>query len=105
MQKHLTVKTNKRCVCPIETKDFGTVVLIAVGAAMVGSIGFDHPNDAETNVSKFDPHGFFAFGGSTVLIFFKPGKIVFDRDLVNNSNKKLETLIQVGDSIGKAVSA
>jgi len=96
--------TNKRCICPIETKEFGTVVLVAVGAAMVGSILFDDEKDEGKAVRKFDPHGYFAFGGSTVLVFFKPGVIAFDKDLMDNSTKKLETIIKVGDRIGQRVS-
>jgi len=95
---------NKRCVCPIETKEFGLVVLIAVGAAMVGTIKFEFEDDTDRKFTKFDPHGYFAFGGSTVLVFFRPGTIVFDKDLLANSNQKLETLIQVGDRMGTAIS-
>jgi len=118
IRKDVDVYTeNKRCVCPIETKEFGQVILIAVGATMVGSIRFeckctDLPSGASNcaagacyegkRVKKFDPHGYFAFGGSTVLLLFKPGSIELDSDLLANTKNHLETLVKVGESIGKA---
>lgn len=91
---------NKRCICPIDTKEFGLVVLIAVGATMVGSINFEPNTDKGSKVKKFQSHGYFAFGGSTTLVLFKPGAISLDKDLVQNSDNCLETLAKVGNHIG-----
>ena len=119
VRKHVDVYTeNKRCICPIETKEFGLVLLIAISATMVGSIGFDctcasRPSDGSVccpdgecmvgrEVHKFDDCGWFAFGGSTTLVLFQPGTIQFDIDLVKNSEQQLETLVRVGMSLGKA---
>jgi len=49
-----------------------------------------------------DEIGYFAFGGSTIICIFQKGTIEFDDDLLENSRKQLETLIRVGDSVGKA---
>jgi phosphatidylserine decarboxylase len=72
VNKNVNVFTmNKRVVCPLESPEFGTVGMIAVGATMVGSINFlRHEGD---KVKKGDQHGYFAFGGSTVLVFFEKG--------------------------------
>jgi len=51
---------------------------------------------------KFDPQGYFAFGGSTTLVLFQPGVIAFDNDLLRNSDQGLETLVKVGSRIGVA---
>jgi len=111
---------NKRVICPIMTKEFGRVLVIAVGATMVGSINFvDSADKKETDprkliedesivgkeIKKFDQHGYFAFGGSTTLVLFKPGTIVFDEDLMHNSARQLETLVKVGSRLGVATSA
>jgi phosphatidylserine decarboxylase len=107
---------NKRCICPIETSEFGLVILIAVAATMVGSIGFDcscapTPEggwcvdgrcQVGREVNKFDDSGWFAFGGSTTLVLFQPGAITFDADLLHNSGQTLETLVKVGASMGKS---
>ncbi len=52
----------------IETADFGRVVLVAVGATIVGSI--NHVKAVGESYRKGDEHGYFAFGGSTVLSLF-----------------------------------
>jgi phosphatidylserine decarboxylase len=49
-----------------------------------------------------DEHGYFAFGGSTIILLFPVDRIKFDEDLLNNSEDKLETLVRVGDRIGSS---
>lgn len=44
---------------------------------------------------KGEEHGYFAFGGSTTIVIFKPGTIALDPDLVANSNRTIETLVKV----------
>ena len=46
-------------------------------------------------------HSYFAFGGSTVLVLFQKGRIEFDTDLVENSNLRTETKMQMGMSLGR----
>jgi phosphatidylserine decarboxylase len=91
---------NKREVCLVHTRAFGTVAIVAVGATVVGSINITSPDGAYLH--KGDEHGYFAFGGSTVLTLFQPGTVIFDSDLVANSAKPLETLVRVGARIGIA---
>ena len=45
--------------------------------------------------------GYFKFGGSTVLLFFEPGKMVYDDDLVENSHGALETLVSTTTLLSK----
>jgi phosphatidylserine decarboxylase len=91
---------NKRVVCPVDSPEFGLVTFVAIGATMVGSICFT--TSPGQTIVKGDEHGYFAFGGSTVLVLFPPGAIEFDQDLLINSAKPLETLVKVGVSIGRA---
>ncbi len=77
---------NKREIVEIETQLYGKVILIAVGATMVGSITMlKGPGD---HIKK----GYFSFGGSTCS----------DQDLINSSNKRVETLVKVNTKIGQA---
>eukprot|EP01028_Stygiella_incarcerata_P003430 TRINITY_DN1682_c0_g1_i1.p1 TRINITY_DN1682_c0_g1~~TRINITY_DN1682_c0_g1_i1.p1 ORF type:complete len:757 (+),score=209.80 TRINITY_DN1682_c0_g1_i1:121-2391(+) len=101
VRKDVNVFTeNKRVVQIVETEAFGTVVIVIVGATMVGSIIMTkHEGDM---VTKGDELGYFAFGGSTLLVLFEHGKIEFDGDLLENSRQPIETLIRVGASIGAA---
>jgi phosphatidylserine decarboxylase len=41
-----------------------------------------------------------AFGGSTIICLFQPGKCQFDDDILENSSKAIETLVRVGMRIG-----
>jgi len=94
---------NTRAVSAITSQQFGKVAIVCVGAMMVGSIIITSTPGQEYR--RGDEHGYFAFGGSTVLLFFQPGRIEFDRDLLENSKQSLETLLKMGNSIGTAVNA
>jgi len=89
---------NVRIVVPIDSVSHGRVMVVCVGAMMVGSIVITAK--AGEKVSRTDELGYFAFGGSTVLLLFQPGRLVFDDDLIENSSQGLETLVRVGMSIG-----
>jgi len=91
---------NVRILVPIDTPDFGRVMVICVGAMMVGSTVITRK--AGDQVKRAEELGYFKFGGSTLVVLFEPGKMVFDGDLVDNSNGALETLIRVGMSVGHA---
>ncbi|KYR01334.1 Phosphatidylserine decarboxylase proenzyme 2 precursor [Tieghemostelium lacteum] len=92
---------NKRVVTKIDSKEFGQVLFVSVGATMVGSINLTTKEGQQ--IKKGDEHGYFAFGGSTILLLFKKNTIQFDNDLLVNSNKPIETLVKVGTSIGKSL--
>jgi phosphatidylserine decarboxylase len=92
---------NVRKITYIESECFGRVAYGAVGAMMVGSIVLT--TESKQSVKRGDEHGYFAFGGSTILVFFEKGRILFDPDLRENSRMGLETLVRVGNSLGVAV--
>ncbi|KAL8278896.1 hypothetical protein RQP46_008767 [Phenoliferia psychrophenolica] len=89
---------NVRLVAPITSPVFGETMHIWVGAMMVGSICMTM-NEGDT-VKRGDEAGYFAFGGSTILLLFKPKTVVFDPDLVLNSSNSVETLVRMGSRIG-----
>lgn len=89
---------NVRVLVPIQSDDFGLVMIVCVGAMMVGSTVITRK--AGERVERMDELGYFRFGGSTVLALFEPNRIKFDRDLEQNSAGALETLVKVGMSIG-----
>jgi len=93
---------NKREVLLVHTKPFGLVAMVAVGATVVGSINIVTPDGAFAE--KGACHGYFAFGGSTVLVLFQPGTVAFDADLLKSSATPLETYVRVGEHIGTAVA-
>lgn len=91
---------NKRTSVIVESPDFGRVMIICIGATMVGSVVLTSGEDV--NVTKGDELGYFQFGGSTLLVLFQRDRIRFDDDLVFNSAKQQETLVKMGMSLGRA---
>ncbi|RFU31328.1 hypothetical protein B7463_g5008, partial [Scytalidium lignicola] len=89
---------NIRVLVPIDSVAHGRVMVICVGAMMVGSTVITRTPGEE--VHRAEELGYFKFGGSTVLLLFEEGVMKFDDDLVANSNGALETLIRVGMSVG-----
>ncbi|KAF2276368.1 uncharacterized protein EI97DRAFT_433209 [Westerdykella ornata] len=89
---------NVRVLVPIDSVAHGRVMVICVGAMMVGSTMITR--QAGEQVKRAEELGYFKFGGSTLLLLFEPGQMKFDDDLVANSKAALETLIRVGMSIG-----
>jgi len=90
---------NKRVSVLMNNKTFGSVMYITVGATMVGSVVLT--STPQSFVQKGDEHGYFAFGGSTILLLFQKGVVEFDQDLLLNSQVMMETLVKVGTRIGK----
>ena len=91
---------NKRQVTVIRSREFGTVAMVEVGATNVGGIlqCFTPGQEAAKGQEK----GFFSFGGSCVITIFEKGRIVFDRDLVEQSAGQVETFARMGDRLGVA---
>lgn len=92
---------NIRVCVPIDSAVHGRVMVICVGAMMVGSTVITRK--AGDHVKRAEELGYFKFGGSTILLLFEPGVMQFDDDLIANSNGALETLIRVGMAIGHSV--
>ena len=68
---------------------------------MVGSIKTTVEEGQE--VKRGDEFGYFAFGGSTIVVLFERGVVQWDEDLLVNGRVSLETLVRVGMGIGKRV--
>lgn len=91
---------NVRVLVPVFTEFYGVVMMVCVGAMMVGSTVITAKEGQKVN--KGDELGYFQFGGSTIVVLFESDKVKFDEDLVNNSSQALETLVKVGTRIGKS---
>jgi phosphatidylserine decarboxylase precursor len=82
---------NIRVICPIDSVAHGRVMVICIGAMMVGSTVITRKKGDQ--VKRAEELGYFKFGGSTLLLLFEPGQMKYDDDLVDNSNSALETLV------------
>ncbi|KAF2011547.1 hypothetical protein BU24DRAFT_354631 [Aaosphaeria arxii CBS 175.79] len=89
---------NVRVIVPIDSVAHGRVMVICVGAMMVGSTVITRKGGEE--VKRAEELGYFKFGGSTLLLLFEPGQMQYDDDLHENSRGALETLVRVGMSVG-----
>ncbi|KAF9170368.1 hypothetical protein BGX20_009069 [Mortierella sp. AD010] len=100
IRSHLDVYgENKRTISTIESKEFGTVAYCSIGAMMVGSIILTTQPGVE--VERMEEHGYFAFGGSTIVVLFEPDSIQFDEDLLRSSKEQIEMLVRVGMRVGR----
>ncbi|MDO4221284.1 MAG: phosphatidylserine decarboxylase [Akkermansia sp.] len=90
--------TNKRELTVIHSDSLGDVLSLAVGATGVGAI-FQTYTPGE-HVHKAQEQGYFAFGGSTVMTFFLPGRIRLAQDILDNTANCLETYAHMGDVLG-----
>lgn len=102
LKKHSEILAeNKRMITQFKTEQFGPILYIDVGATYVGTIH-----------QTFTPHimqkkgaekGYFSFGGSCLILLFRPGTIEFDADLVAASSRSIEVLGKMGQSLGKQI--
>lgn len=91
-------KMNSREYCLLKTKELGTILLMEVGALMVGKIS-NHEEDS-AQVKRGDEKGMFEFGGSTIVVMTEPGMAEPDKDIIQNTKAQAETLVKMGESIG-----
>lgn len=89
---------NQRAYCIQDSEQFGKVLYCDVGATLTGSIlntfqqGEFHNKGAEK--------GYFAFGGSTVVLLLEKGKVSWSSDILRNTKDGMETYVKMGETIG-----
>lgn len=93
-------KENCREYSILRTTEFGDILMMEVGALLVGKI-VNHPN---TVVSRGQEKGYFQFGGSTVVLLTQADTVCIDEDILQNSARGLETIVKYGEKIGTQVS-
>lgn len=96
-QKIPVYALNKRSLCTLQSEQFGEVLLMEVGALCVGSMVQTY--QAGSQVLCGEEKGYFKFGGSTVIFFFRKNTVAFDEDLLRNSAKGVETMVKMGEKI------
>ncbi|MFK7786933.1 MAG: phosphatidylserine decarboxylase [Crocinitomicaceae bacterium] len=100
LQKSLEIFCeNKRTFSELSTEKHGDIAIIEVGATMVGSI-FQTYNSNQP-IKKGAEKGYFAFGGSTVVVLFEKGKVRLSADLLENTRNGFETQVSMGETIAE----
>ena len=93
---------NRRLKVIVDSPHFGRVAIICIGATLVGAIQITAKPGP---VSKGDELGFFAFGGSTLIVLFEKDAIAFDHDLLVAAEMPMEKLIKMGTQVGISTKA
>jgi phosphatidylserine decarboxylase len=94
---------NHRHVTILSSDHFGEVLISEVGGFCVGSIVQTHTPGSR--VKRGEEKGYFAFGGSTVILLFRLGTVCIDSDILDRSRREVETRVLLGTPIGKACTA
>lgn len=89
---------NKREWSVFKSDNFDDIIYVEVGATCVGSIIQSY--EPGKRVTKGDEKGYFKFGGSTTILFFKKDSIKIDDDILNQSSMGFECKVLMGDPIG-----
>jgi phosphatidylserine decarboxylase len=89
---------NRRALAFLDSDHFGRIAYVEVGAFAVGSVVQTY---APGPVARGQEKGYFQFGGSTLVLFFEPGRVAFDADLVADSAQGLEVHVKTGSRIGR----
>ncbi|HVN56968.1 MAG TPA: phosphatidylserine decarboxylase [Bacteroidales bacterium] len=92
------IARNYRELTILHTDNFGDVLQLEVGALLVGKIIQHHKQ--EYNFKRGEEKGYFEFGGSTIVQLFKKGIVIPDGDIMENSSKKIEVLVRMGEKVG-----
>ncbi len=92
-------KENAREYSLLHTESFGDVLMMEVGALLVGRIVNHHQ---AASVRRGQEKGYFQFGGSTVILLLEKDAAVIDPDILANTREGLETVVRMGERIGTA---
>ncbi len=96
--KHSVFKENSREISLLDTKNFGKIFFIEVGALFISRIN-NYKKCGE--FKKGEEKGFFQFGGSTIVIFLEKNVIKVDEDILDNSKNGYETCVKYGEKIAQ----
>lgn len=96
-EKYKVYSHNHRVCSLLQTKSFGEVLQIEVGALLIGKI-HNHP---VKEFAKFEEKGYFSYGGSTIVQLFAADQITLAEDIVKQSGQGIESRVRIGEIIGK----
>lgn len=94
--KYKAYANNHRFVSILNTKSFGKVTVIEVGAILVGRIH----NHNKKFFKRGEEMGYFELGGSTIILLFTSDKIKIDKDITKALQNKFEVELIYGEKIG-----
>ncbi len=93
---------NERQVTILETKNFGKLAYVEVGAICVGKIVQSRPMSG--SFKRGEEKGYFLFGGSTVIVLGEKGKWAPDSVLLEKTKQGMEVYQKLGTRIAEKIS-
>lgn len=97
--KYKVFSENCREVTQLDTNHFGKIIQIEVGALCIGKI----VNHDVEKYNKCDEKGYFEYRGSTIIHLIKKDCVEINQQIIENSKQDIETLVDIGEIIGKKV--
>lgn len=97
-ERYPIYKENTREYCLIKTQDAGCVLMMEVGAMLVGRI--ENRQRGRAQVVRGEEKGAFAFGGSTIILMTQKGRVRPDVVYTENTKRGEETKVRQGSRIG-----
>ncbi|MFH1831386.1 MAG: archaetidylserine decarboxylase [bacterium] len=88
---------NERHIIELKKTPFGDILMVPVGALFVGRIVETYK--ADILYEKGTEAGYFACGGSTIVLLFKKGQVTVRSDIYANSLSGFETAVKCGQII------
>ena len=88
---------NEREVTILDTKHFGKLAFVEVGATCVGKIVQTHEGKA---FARGEEKGMFLFGGSTVIVIGEKGRWGINPDILKNTAQGIESYLKMGCAMG-----
>jgi phosphatidylserine decarboxylase len=90
--------SNERRINVLETRNFGRLGFVEVGALSVGRIVQVHP--VEMPFRRGEEKSVFRFGGSAIVVFGEPGAWQPADDLIAHTKEGVETFVRLGEPVG-----
>ena len=94
---------NERSVNILDTRNFGRLGFVEIGALSVGRITQVHPLDS--SFQRGEEKSVFRFGGSAIVVFGEPEKWTPADDILKHTQENIETRVRLGDCVATTVIA
>jgi phosphatidylserine decarboxylase len=91
-------KENTREYCLLKTEEFGTILMMEVGAMLVGKI--ENHQEGSASVKRGEEKGNFAFGGSTILLLTPKNSVEPLCKFLEATEAGRETKVRMGEVVG-----
>ena len=85
----------------MDTKNFGRLAQIEVGAMLVGRV--ENYKGVGVTFRRGEEKGRFLYGGSTVVLLLQKDRAELDKELFENTENGLETPVKLGEVLGHGI--